>query len=179
MNQAYYQKDVKPDNFESHNSPNPSFTNILGLCLNFVECESLFESSSPDILALCETNLDDDSGSFSVGDKLILIRSDSITHIHGLALYVKTFAQDVSLENSTDSYLCFPLTLRHSVSYFFFLYRSPLCIVFDSILSNIDEVLSINPSANGFVFGDCNVHHKDWLAYFVGTDRPGELCHNF
>ena len=148
--------------------------------MNFVECESLFESSSPDILALCETNLDDDSGSFSVGDKLILIRSDSITHIHGLALYVKTFAQDMSLENSTDSYLCFRLTLRHSVSYFFFLYQSPsLCIVFDSILSNIDEVLSINPSANGFVFGDCNVHHKDWLAYFVGTDRPGELCHNF
>ena len=42
-------------------------------------------------------------------------------------------------------------------SYFFFLYRSPsssLCTVFDSISSNIDEVLSINPSANAFVFGD-------------------------
>ena len=25
------------------------------------------------------------------------------------------------------------------------------------------EVLSINPSANVFVLGDFNVHHKDWL----------------
>ena len=67
------------------------------------------------------------------------------------------------------------------MSYFFFLYRSPssLCTVFDSISSNIDEVLSINPSANVFVLGDFNVHHKDWLTYSGGTDRPGELCYNF
>ena len=32
-----------------------------------------------------------------------------------------------------------------------------------SISSNIDEVLLINPSVNVFVFGDFNVHHKDWL----------------
>ena len=50
---------------------------------------------------------------------------------------------------------------------------------FYSISSNIDEVLSINPSANVFVFGDFNVHHKDWLTYSGGTDRPGELCYNF
>ena len=66
------------------------------------------------------------------------------------------------------------------MSYFFFLDRSPsssLCTVFDSISSNIDEVLSINPSANVFVFGDFNVHYKDWLTYSGGTDRPGELCY--
>ena len=105
--------------------------------------------------------------------------------MHGLAVYVKEglpFARDLSLENSADSYLCFRLALLHSVSYFFFLYRSPsssLCTVFDSISSNMDEVLSINPSANVFVFGDFNVHHKDWLTYSGGTDRPGELCYNF
>ena len=68
------------------------------------------------------------------------------------------------------------------MSYFFFLYRSPtsaLCTVFDSISSNIDEVLLINTSANIFVFRDFNVHHKDWLTYSGGTDRPGELCYNF
>ena len=67
------------------------------------------------------------------------------------------------------------------MSYFFLLYRSPssaLCTVFDSISSNIDEVLSINPSAV-FVFGDFNVHLKDWLTYIGGADRPGELCYNF
>ena len=105
--------------------------------------------------------------------------------MHGLAVYVKEglpFARDLSLENSTDSYLCFQLALLHSVSYFFFLNRSPssaLCTVFDSISSNIDEVPSINPSANVFVLGDFNVHHKDWLTYSGGTDRPGELCYNF
>ena len=105
--------------------------------------------------------------------------------MHGLAVYVKEglpFAQDLSLENSADSYLCFQLALLHLVSYFFFLYRSPsssLSTVFDSISSNIDEVLSINPSANVFVFGDFNVHHKDWLTYSGGTDRPSELCYHF
>ena len=52
-------------------------------------------------------------------------------------------------------------------------------MVFDSIPSNIDEVLSINLSANTFVCGDVNVHHKDWLTYSGGTDQPGELCNNF
>ena len=69
------------------------------------------------------------------------------------------------------------------MSYFFFLYRSPsssLCTIFDYISSNIDEeVLSINPSANVFVFEDFNAHHKDWLTYSGGTDRPGELYHDF
>ena len=50
---------------------------------------------------------------------------------------------------------------------------------FDHVSSKIEDVLSINPSANVFVFEDINVHHKDWLSYFDGTDRPGELCYNF
>ena len=73
-------------------------------------------------------------------------------------------------ENSADSYLCFWLALLHSVSYFFFFYRSP---------SNINEVLLINPSDNVIVVGDFNIHHKDWLTYSGGTYRPGEFCYNF
>ena len=169
------------------NSLKLSFTNIRGLRSNFVDRESFLESNSPDILALCETNLDDtiDSGNFSVRGCLPLIRKDSSTHMYDLVVYAKEslpFARDLSLENSADSCLCFRLALLHSLSYFFFLYRSPsssLCTVFDSISSNIDEVLSINPSANVFVFGDFNVHHKDWLTYSGGTDRPGKLCYNF
>ena len=52
-------------------------------------------------------------------------------------------------------------------------------MVFDSISSNIDEVLLINPSVNVFVFRDFNIHQKDWLTYSSGTVRPGELCYNF
>ena len=49
---------------------------------------------------------------------LPLNRKDCSTPIHGLAVYVKEglrFARDLSLENSADSYLCFRLTLLHSV----------------------------------------------------------------
>ena len=60
----------------------------------------------------------------------------------------------------------------------FFTPSLSLCTVFDSVSSNTDEVLSINPSANVFVFGDFNIHHKDWLAYFNGTDRADELSNN-
>ena len=66
--------------------------------------------------------------------------------------------------------------------YFFFLYQLPsssLCTYFNSISSNIDEFLLVNPSANVMVFGDFNVHHEDWLIYFGGTHRSGELCCNF
>ena len=93
--------------------------------------------------------------------------------MHGLAVYMNKglpFARDLFLKNSADSYLCCWLALLHSVPYFFLLYWSPsssLCTVFDSVSSNIDEVLSTNPSANVFVFGDFNVDHKDWLTYLV------------
>ena len=77
----------------------------------------IFEAFVPTLLiknlslnqTLCETNLDDsiDSGNFSVRGYLPLIWKDSITHMHGLTVYVKEglpFAQDLSLENSVDSY---------------------------------------------------------------------------
>ena len=30
-----------------------------------------------------------------------------------------------------------------------------------------------------FVFGDFNLHHKDWQSYSCGTDRPGDTWYNF
>ena len=74
-----------------------------------MDFESSLESNSPDIFALCETNLDGsiDSGNFFVRGYLPLIRKDSRTHMHDLAVYVKEgvlFAQDVSLENLADSF---------------------------------------------------------------------------
>ena len=84
-------KACKPDNFEPHNSLKVSFTNIWGLSSKFVDCESFLESNSPDILALCETKLDDsiNSGNFSVGGCLPLIQKDSSTHTLGLVFYAK------------------------------------------------------------------------------------------
>ena len=117
---SYYQKHVNQI-ILNHTTLKLSFTNIRGFCLNFVDCKSFLESNSPDILALCETNLDDsiDSSNFSMTGCLPLIQKDSSTHMHGLAVYVKEglpFAWNLSLENSADSYLCFRLALHHSVS---------------------------------------------------------------
>ena len=65
---ALLSKAYKQDNFESHNSLKLSFMNIRDLRLNFVDCKYFLESNSRDVLALCETNLDDsiDSGNFSL-----------------------------------------------------------------------------------------------------------------
>ena len=65
--------------------------NVCSLHLNFVECQSFLESNSPAILAVCETNLDDsiDSGNFSVMGYIPLIQKNSITYMHGLAVYLK------------------------------------------------------------------------------------------
>ena len=116
---AILSKACKPDNFESHNSLKLSFTNIRGLCSNFVDCESFLESNSLDILALCETNLDDsiDSENFSVRGYLPLIQKDSSTHMHGLTVYVKEglpFARDLSVVNS---YLCCRFLLMFSTGF--------------------------------------------------------------
>ena len=88
---AILSRECKPDNFQSHNSLTLSFMNIRGICSNFTEYESFLESNSPEILALCETNLYDsiDSANFSVRDYLPLMKKDSAAHMHGLAAYVK------------------------------------------------------------------------------------------
>ena len=93
-----------------------------------------------------------DSANFSVRDYLPLIRKDSSTHVYGLAVYVKRVIplHGNYLYKTLKILACFRLALLHSVSYLFFLYQSlssSLCTVFDSISSNIDEVLSINPFA--------------------------------
>ena len=98
---ALLSKTSKPDNFEVHNSLKLSFENICGLHSNFVHCKSFLESNSPDILALCKTNLDDsiDSVNLSVRGQPPLIRKDSSTHMHGLSVYVKEglpFARDLT-----------------------------------------------------------------------------------
>ena len=175
----------EPDNFELHNSLKLSFPNIQGLCPNFVDCESFLESNSPDILAVCETNLDNsiDSGNFSVRGYLPLIQKDSSTHMHGLAVVKEGIPFAWTYLYKTLQIITYVFDwLYFTVSYFFFLYLSPslsVCTVSDSISSNIYEVLSINPSASVFLFEDFNIHCKDWLTYSGGTGRSGELCYNF
>ena len=78
-------KGCKPDNFESHNAIKLHLTSIWDFHSNFVDCESFLEWHSPDVLVLCESNLDDsiDLGNFSA-IYLPLIWKDSSTHMHSL-----------------------------------------------------------------------------------------------
>ena len=111
---------------------------------------------------------------FSVRGYLPLIRRDSVTHMHGLAVCVRnerSFAQDLSLEQPQNSLIYifnWPHFIQHLTSV------SSLCTAFEPKSSITDEVLSINPSANVFVFGDFKAQQEDWITYFDGNDRLGK-----
>ena len=81
------------------------------------------------------------------------------------------FTPDLFLKNSVDCYYVFDwLYLTQCFTSFFYQSTScSPCKVFDCISSNIDDVLSINPFYNLFVFGDFTVYYKDWLTYSGGT----------
>ena len=85
---AILSKVNKPENFESHNSLKLSFTNIRGLRSNFAGYGSFFQSNLPNILALCESNLEDsiDSRSFSVSVYPHFTRNDFVSHTHCFAV---------------------------------------------------------------------------------------------
>ena len=63
--------------------------------------------------------MDDSIDSGNLRGYFPLIRKDSVSHMHGLAVYVKEglpFVRDLSLENAADSYLCFRLFYLTSFS---------------------------------------------------------------
>ena len=132
--------------------------NIRGLRSNLVECEYFLESNSTDILALCETKFDDWTGfvNFSVPDYLSLFWKDSITHIScSLCEGGASFCTGLISRKLCRFLLMFSTSVTLLSVWLFFLYWSPSsswCTVFDAISSHVDEVLSISPSANVFVF---------------------------
>ena len=110
----------KPNNFKSPKSLKLSFTNIQGLHSNFAE----YESFPLTFLLLCEIILDDwsDSGNFSVRGHLPLFNPKGFCYSYSQTCsFMKEgfpFAENLSLQKSADSYLCFQLALLHSVPCF-------------------------------------------------------------
>ena len=86
---AIVSKACKPDNFQLHNSVKLSFTNIQGLRSNFVNLS--LNKTLLTFLLCVRKNLEDsiDSGNFYVRGYFPLIRKDSSTHMHDLAVFVK------------------------------------------------------------------------------------------
>ena len=125
-----------------------------------------------------------DSGNVSLRSYLPLIWKDSNTNMHDLAVYMKEglpFAQDLSLETlQILPYVFYWLYFTYRLTSFppHWLPSISLWTLFDSISSNIDEVLPIIQSTNNvFIFGDFNIHHKDCLTYFARNYKPGEFCY--
>ena len=129
---AILSKRHKPDNSESHNSLKISFTNIWGLHLNFIKCEFILKLNS-DILAPCETNLNDpiDSGNFSVRGYLLLIQKNSATHMHDLAVYVYVKKQLPWLisRKLCGYFFVFCLALPLSITLFSFMHNFWCCFI--------------------------------------------------
>ena len=88
----------KTDDLESHNSLKLSLTNNVSVFLSWYFCFSFALKDSVDY------------SHYSVSSYLPLFRKDFFNHMHGLVVYVKEglrFAQDVLLQNSQNSNICF------------------------------------------------------------------------
>ena len=78
-------KQAGVDKYATANSPlSLAFTNIRGFRSNFSHVETFLSHTSPDIFALCETNLNPsiNSSDFGVPGYLHFNRKDSSIHMH-------------------------------------------------------------------------------------------------
>ena len=146
----------------------------------------LLSTKSPDILALCETGLDESISDreFDVPGFSTLVTKHDHLNMHCLGVYIKDglpCARDTSHEDLNSPFMCFRMALLHSTTYLFFLYRpqNEGSSVLNSIAEQIDNILTHHPSANICVFGDFNVHHVQWLVHSNHTDNVGVECYNF
>ena len=181
----------QPRSNRNRANPRPldiSYSNIRGLRTNFAAVQSFLSTKSPDILALCETGLDESISDreFDVpGFSTLVTKHDHLNrHMHGLGVYIKDglpCARDTSHEDLNSPFMCFRMALLHSTTYLFFLYRpqNEGSSVLNSIAEQIDNILIHHPSANICVFGDFNVHHVQWLVHSNHTDNVGVECYNF
>ena len=115
-------KACEADNFELHNFLRLSFTNIQGLCSNFVDCKFFLESNSPDILLCLRQTWMTQLILVIYLERLSSFNPKRFQYSYAWSRSLcegNAFAWDLSLENSADSYLHFRLALLHSLSYFF------------------------------------------------------------
>ena len=83
------------------------YTNVRGLRGNFTDLEAFMHKNKPDIFALCETNLHDNTqdSDFQLPGYLPIHRKDA-GHMHGLGVYAKSnlpIARESTLEEDNES----------------------------------------------------------------------------
>ena len=100
-------------------------SNIRGFCTSYIHIQSFLTNNSPDILAICETNLNsniDTKTEFLNPGYLPLLRKDSETHMHSLGVYIQDnlpITRVLELEDISSPYMCFRLSLFSSFNYIF------------------------------------------------------------
>ena len=164
------------------------FSNIRGLRGNFPQVEAFLHTRKPHFLALSESRLDSSVLSSDVSAPNYLVHRLDSAPSHGLIVYSHESLAITRLHSleSTSQYMAFRVCLPRSTHVLFFVYRSPASNsdIFATLSDSIDEALHMFPSATISVFGDFNVHHKDWLVHSRSTDSVGvaafnfSLCHN-
>ena len=161
-----------------------SFSNIRGLRTNFDEVSLFLQARCPDILALSETKLDSSVSSSDVTPEGYSLHRLDKAPCHGLVLYAKTSLPLRRMQDSEDprhEYLAFIAPLSNVTLLLFFLYKPPSSgsEIFEVISDKIDVLLKRYPAAEVAVFGDFNVHNKEWLVHSHATDSCGQAAHAF
>ena len=170
-----------------------SYTNIRGLRGNLPEVATHALEEKPDLFFMSETlvktsgKLEEPQNEVNKND-LPSLDGYSDPHVkqqgHGLAAYIKEgfpCSRFAKYELADAPYMCFRVSLVHSTSFIFALYRPQKdgTVIFDQIGQAIDSILSENPYADIHICGDFNVHHSEWLIHSNKTTPEGRYCHDF
>ena len=174
-----------PPKAEKSKALHLSFATVRGVNENFTAIQSSLQLNSPYLLALCESRRHNSIMSTSLTVPGYVIHRLDAPPCHGLCVFAKDtlpFGREILLEDVRHEYMCSCLALLHSTIYVYFLYHSPSSqnsAIFDAISNSIALALSRHPTAEIIVFGDFNVHHKEWLIRSHSTDAPGVSAFNF
>ena len=185
----------KPRSAPPHTTPcySVSYTNIRGLRANLPEVATHAQDERPDLFFMSETLMktpgkSEDTQSEPGKNDLPSLDGYSEPHVkqhgHGLAAYIKEgfpCSRFEKFEHTDAPYMCFRISLVHSTSFIFTLYRPQKdgTEIFDQLGQSIDAILSENPYADIHVCGDFNVHHSEWLIHSNKTTPEGRYCYDF
>ena len=135
--------------------------------LEWISVKSFLESSSLDILTLSEEIVEDWIDTSIIFRQMICLQNQN--------LFLWSFNLFKERTSFCKCPVCwklwgflFMLPIKFTsfiILLFFFMVQDPISCAWN------DKILLAALSTNVFVFGDFNIHHKDWLSYFDRYDR--------
>lgn len=165
------------------------FSNIRGLRANFFAVYAHVQIHRPNILALSETQVCEDSDPHNFHIPGYHIHSIFFSH-RGLVVYVRddvVFQSMQQLDTTDPEFTCLWLKFRINlhVTHFGFLYRSPnqerdaSFNGFDALSDSITKILEKCPASEIAIAGDFNIHNNSWLTHSNRTTPEGQYVELF